>query len=97
MSLIEQLGGYEAAKAELNRIKSMHNRGTIGDAMIPTLEDLLLEYRRTHGIFEVGGKYCQALVCHATDQEVAAGMRLPQLEVLRDCDISPNTIILGDK
>lgn len=34
---------------------------------------------------------------HATDAERQAGKRLPQLEVLNDIDIPPNTIILGDK
>lgn len=34
---------------------------------------------------------------HATDQEIAARHRLPQLEVLNDIDIPPSTIILGDK
>ena len=125
MSIIEQLGGYENAKAELEKIKGTKYRNW------GYLEAALLEYRRANNIFEVGDKvvfnqkksddtelytveyvlddgsflgindYRQAFpskgFTHATDAERQAGKRLPQLEVLNDIDIPPNTIILGDK
>ena len=45
MSLIEQLGGYEAAKAEGEKW-----------GFDDFLNNQLLEYRRQHNIFEVGDK-----------------------------------------
>lgn len=50
MSLIEQLGGYEKAKAVLDipNAHFLHN--------IEGLKQRLLEYRRQHNIFEVGDK-----------------------------------------
>lgn len=53
MNLIEQLGGYEAAKnylAELQKIP-MHEQT---EDTIVSLPRELLEYRREHNIFEVG-------------------------------------------
>lgn len=61
MNLIEQLGGYEAAKA---RLKSANNEGHLlisvptaagcADVYDHVLEKALLAYRREHSIFEVG-------------------------------------------
>lgn len=48
MNLIEQLGGYEKAKKELN---SPSNTNVFFQCEI---EQALLEYRRQHNIFEVG-------------------------------------------
>lgn len=53
MNLIEQLGGYERAKHEFEMIKEMK---PIYPGEIETNDRLLLEYRRQHNIFEVGGK-----------------------------------------
>ena len=36
----------------------------------------------------------QSWIRHATPQEIQCGHRLPSVEILRDCDIPPNTIIL---
>lgn len=61
MNLIEQLGGYEAAKV---RLKSANNEGHLlisvptaagcADVYAHVLEKALLAYRREHNIFEVG-------------------------------------------
>ena len=48
MNLIEQLGGYEKAKLELNRPSSTN---VFFECEI---KQALLEYRRQHNIFEVG-------------------------------------------
>lgn len=48
MNLIEQLGGYEKAKKELN---SPSNTNVFFQCEI---EQALLEYRRQHNIYEVG-------------------------------------------
>lgn len=45
MNLIEQLGGYEKAKAKFRDNGSLHAE---------RLKAALLEYRRQHNIFEVG-------------------------------------------
>lgn len=127
MSLIEQLGGYDAAKKIYD--------GRPFDLAWSDVGDALLEYRRAHGIFEVGDfvmdisdfpiphvlkievikenyvtAACPGVDCtlsiteewpiefyvrHATDAEIATVRR--ELEVLHDCDIPPNTIILGGK
>lgn len=47
MNLIEQLGGYEAAKAEGEEW-----------GFDDFLNNQLLEYRRQHNIFEVGDYFC---------------------------------------
>lgn len=85
MNLIEQLGGYEAAKAEGEKW------GFDG-----FLNDQLLSYRRQHNIFEVGDPYVftekyskesvihkvdslnsgKGCIRHATDEEIKAGRRL---------------------
>lgn len=90
MNLIEQLGGYEAAKAEGEKW-----------GFDDFLNNQLLEYRRQHNIFEVGdkvvikaepfwpedyiiqtvgqehiGKWYMAAWKHATDAEIKAGKRL---------------------
>ena len=51
MNLIEQLGGYEAAKKQVSRLES---KGSLVTAEGMKLE--LLDYRRQHNIFEVGDK-----------------------------------------
>ena len=68
MNLIEQLGGYEAAKGLFNLYEysisfkyykvfkgDFESAGYI-DVFIPDLQKALLEYRRQHSIFEVGDK-----------------------------------------
>ena len=72
MNLIEQLGGYEKAKAIVDKAPcktyTFHNhpyqKGYIrcfgGDGkeyfLVSDIEEALLEYRRQHNIFEVGDK-----------------------------------------
>ncbi|WP_110975571.1 hypothetical protein [Acinetobacter sp. WCHAc060042] len=51
MNLIEQLGGYETTKAELEFLK---NSGNFVKPIADDLESTLLEYRRAHNIFEMG-------------------------------------------
>lgn len=125
--LIEQLGGYAAAKEVFEQVKARDHKYAQNFER-PALDRALLEYRRANNIFEVGdmaikthpkntilwpvlGVYKNGgvwldykgfcwkppRVRHATDAEIKAGHRLPQLEVLDDIDIPPNTIILGDK
>ena len=68
MNLIEQLGGYEAAKGLFNLYEysisfkyykvfkgDFESAGYI-DVFIPDLQKALLEHRRQHNIFEVGDK-----------------------------------------
>lgn len=50
MNLIEQLGGYEKAKGCLNT-------PTARESVKDELRSALLQYRREHGIFEVGDYY----------------------------------------
>lgn len=70
MNLIEQLGGYEAAKAGS---EARHRSG-----IAPCeLDRQLLEYRRQHNIFEVGDKvvvkahpfWPEDYVIHTVEQE----------------------------
>lgn len=63
MNLIEQLGGYEAAKAKCDRankegylLLSVPVQNGFGDIYVYKVEAALLEYRRQHNIFEVGDK-----------------------------------------
>ena len=86
MSFIEQLGGYERAKEHLNDFNEIFGYWC-------DLNKELLEYRREHGIYEVGDKVvsddsgmimifgdgCEKWFClrHATDLEIQAGHRLP--------------------
>ena len=109
MNLIEELGGYERAKDIVNKSPcktyTYHNhpyqKGYIrccgGDNneyfYVSDIDDALLEYRREHGIFEVGDKVvsddsgmimifgdgCEKWFClrHATALEIQAGHRLP--------------------
>ncbi|WP_353141264.1 hypothetical protein [Acinetobacter pragensis] len=61
MNLIEQLGGYEKAKAkqqELSKIAADPQLLLVGKIIkeIGEIEIALLEYRRQHNIFEVGDK-----------------------------------------
>ncbi|WP_168378382.1 hypothetical protein [Acinetobacter cumulans] len=56
MNLIEQLGGYDAAKEKYQSL-SDSDVITIGPFEVPAkpyFKDELLEYRRQHNIFEVG-------------------------------------------
>lgn len=56
MNLIEQLGGYEKAKRELE----LKEQDSVLQCCIAVtaemIRDALLEYRRQHNIFEVGDK-----------------------------------------
>lgn len=56
MNLIEQLGGYEIAKRELE----LKGQNSVLQCCIAVtaemIRDALLEYRRQHNIFEVGDK-----------------------------------------
>ncbi|MHA3051131.1 hypothetical protein [Acinetobacter sp. ANC 4640] len=56
MNLIEQLGGYEAAKSKFRDNGSFHAERMRAE---------LLQYRREHGIFEVGDK----VVSRCADKE----------------------------
>ena len=61
MNLIEQLGGYECAKAEYNdpmyEDDELYTIKATGTRFFKqNLADELLEYRRQHNIFEVGDK-----------------------------------------
>lgn len=87
MNLIEQLGGYEAAK---NQAKDK----SIG--FLVDINNELLEYRRQHNIFEIGDLYVftekyskqsvihkvdslnsgKGCIRHATPEEIKAGRRL---------------------
>ncbi|WP_151777181.1 hypothetical protein [Acinetobacter brisouii] len=65
MNLIEQLGGYEKAKLKaieldfnLNNLEFLGG-GSPRESMYERLDELekaLLQYRREHGVFEVGDK-----------------------------------------
>ena len=86
MSIIDKLGGYSRAKNYLEN-ELIHGYKKI------QLKSELLEYRREHGIFEVGDKVvsddsgmimifgdgCEKWFClrHATPEEIKAGHRLP--------------------
>ena len=93
MNLIEQLGGYEAAKKKYSERPHAFVWGDIGKA--------LLSYRRVHGIFDVGDFVCFKTLGdgyvhkytkyhefkydlkHATDEEIKAGKRL---EILNESE-----------
>lgn len=104
MNLIEQLGGYAAAKRELELKEQdsvLQCCIAVTDEMI---SDALLEYRRQHNIYEAGdwivmdshkpeyqfyqitkddmGSQWINLVefRHATDEEIKAGKRRPELD-----------------
>ncbi|WP_411684280.1 hypothetical protein [Acinetobacter indicus] len=66
MNLIEQLGGYEKAKKQVNRLES---KGNLVTAEGMKLE--LLEYRRQHNIFEVGDKV--VFEAHFCDEHKGSG------------------------
>ena len=57
MNLIEQLGGYEAAKAE----SEARHRSEIAPC---ELDRQLLEYRRQHKIYEVMDRVCLTINIH---------------------------------
>lgn len=71
-NLIEQLGGYEAAKVAALNYK---NSGDILAAK--KFERACLEYRRAHNIFEVG----DSIVIHENHDSTF----MPVLEILEDC------------
>lgn len=58
MDLIEQLGGYEAAKEKYQALSDsdMITIGPVEFSAKDYFEDELLQYRRQHNIFEVGDK-----------------------------------------
>ena len=56
MSLIEQLGGYEIAKRELELKEQNSVLQCCITVTAEMIRDALLEYRRQHNIFEVGDK-----------------------------------------
>lgn len=53
MNLIEQLGGYETAKAYLVNLEKIPMHEQTEDTIV-WLPDMLLQYRRENNIFEVG-------------------------------------------
>lgn len=89
-----------------------HNIFEVGDYALPNsshsdevhflsewyIDGLDFKYKTSSGGWGIIVRSCMTIAWrHATDEEIAAGHRLPQLEVLNDIDIPPNTIILGDK
>lgn len=57
MNLIEQLGGYDEAKNHRDYLIDFGNEfNRPNKHEVDSLNDALLEYRREHGIFEVGDK-----------------------------------------
>lgn len=63
MNLIEQLGGYSAAKAHVLELVSDYGEGVTNKTKlydfqfnVGQVKKALLEYRRQHNIFEVGDK-----------------------------------------
>ena len=56
MNLIEQLGGYEKAKRELELKEQNSVLQCCSAVTAEMIRDALLEYRRQHNIFEVGDK-----------------------------------------
>ena len=56
MNLIEQLGGYEKAKRELQLKEQNSVLQCCITVTAEMIRDALLEYRRQHNIFEVGDK-----------------------------------------
>lgn len=109
MNLIEQLGGYEAAKAKLRDNGSLHAE---------RLKAALLEYRRQHNMFEKGDRVIYLIlgnsvvtyddwletqnsdwIRHATLDEIRAGHRIDaNTDYVTDIrnHISPMTIVQGD-
>ena len=66
-NLIEQLGGYEAAKAKRDGINHTLENGEFlggGDAReglyerLESIDKALFEYRRQHKIYEIGDYFC---------------------------------------
>ena len=82
MNLIEQLGGYEAAKTKRDQINSTLENSELlggGDAReglyerLESIDKALLEHRCAHNIFEIGDlyvfteKYSKQSVIHKVD------------------------------
>lgn len=92
-------------RKELLEHRRAHDIFGVGDRIVKASR---LNDDKVYRVFEVADSLnwvktsCGAFIDapmfrHATDAEIKAGHRLPQLEVLNDIDIPPNTIILGDK
>lgn len=64
MNLIEQLGGYEKAKRELQLKEQNSVLQCCASVTANMIRSAMLEYRRQHNIFEVGDK-----VVHIDDPE----------------------------
>jgi len=64
VNLIEQLGGYAAAKSFLDESNGAAWNGVF---YMPKLKQNLIEYRRQHNIFEVGDK---VVLISMSDNEV---------------------------
>ncbi len=96
MNLIEQLGGYENAKRELELKEQDSVLQCCASVTANMIRSAMLEYRRQHNIFEVGDRFVidglfgvfyandgnipyldYNKIRHATDEEIAAGRRLP--------------------
>ena len=60
MNLIEQLGGYEAAKEYLANLEKIPMHEQTEDTL-HWLPDMLLQYRRQHNIYEIGDKIVSTL------------------------------------
>ena len=62
MNIIEELGGYESAKKKLAEIQEANKRHkeskmcgfSFAENYLADLRNALLEYRRTHNVYEVG-------------------------------------------
>ena len=73
MNLIEQLGGYEKAKRELQLKEQNSVLQCCITVTAEMIRDALLEYRRQHNIFEIGDlyvfteKYSKHSVIHKVD------------------------------
>lgn len=143
MNLIEQLGGYEEANTEYQKVKNLRDSKEveIRDKRIAfdvgILRQDMLEYRRQHNIFEAGDWFVSDTILkpfkivekdedylklwckehtaefsgnaetitkifrnarHATDEEIKAGKRRPELDSDTCSDIrnhiSPNTVVI---
>ena len=71
MNLIEQLGGYEKAKRELELKEQNSVLQCCSAVTAEMIRDALLEYRRQHNIFEVGDKV--VFDAHFCDEHKGSG------------------------
>ena len=97
----DQYGYKFSLQMALLSYRRQHNIYGVGDWVVKASR---LNDDKVYQVFEVADSLnwvktsCGAFIDapmfkHATDEEIKAGRRLPQLEVLN----APNTIILGDK